>query len=77
MAGGLEGLLDPRPRAGRGGDNAAVVTCTSMPSSNFISAAVFDIHRTATVLLIDYCIPVHRIHVSPATTFTADEIYVC
>ena len=63
MEGSLEGLLDPRPRAGRGGDNAAVVTCTSMASSNFTSAAVFDILRTATVLLID-CIPVHKIYFS-------------
>ena len=72
MVGSVEGLLGPSPRAERGGDHAAVVTCTSMPnSSNFISAAVFDIYPAATVLLIDF-IPVHKIHVSPATTFTTE-----
>ena len=50
------------------------VTCTSMSSSNFVSAAVFDIYQTASVLLID-CILVHKIHVSPAPTFTADVCY--
>ena len=44
MGGSVEGLLDPSPRAGRGGDNAAVVTCTSMVCSN-VSAAVLDISR--------------------------------
>ena len=47
MGGSVEGLLDPSPRAGRGGDNAAVVTCTSMACSNFVSAAVLDISRKA------------------------------
>ena len=74
MGGSVEGLLDPRPRADRGDDNAAAVTCTSMSSSNFVSVVVFDIYQTATVLLID-CILVHKIHVSPATTFTADVCY--
>ena len=48
MGGSVEGLLDPIPRAGRGGDNAAVVICTSMASSNFVSAVVLDISRKAT-----------------------------
>ena len=39
MGGSVEGLLDSRPRAGRGGDSAAVIICISMASSNFISAA--------------------------------------
>ena len=43
----VEGLLDPSPRAGKGGDNAAVVPCTSVASSNFVSAAVLDISRKA------------------------------
>ena len=47
MGGSVEGLLDPNPRAVRGGDNDAVVTCTSMACSNFISAAVLDISRKA------------------------------
>ena len=47
MGGSVEGLLDPIPRAG---DHAAVLTCTSMASSNFVSAAVFDISRTATAV---------------------------
>ena len=78
MGGSVEGLLDSRPQAGRGGNNAAVVTCISMASCNFISAAVLDISRKVTsakekgftVSTID-CIPVHQIHVSPATTFNA------
>ena len=46
--------MDPCLGAGRGADNAAVVTCTSMASSNFITAAaVFDISRTATDCIID------------------------
>ena len=45
MGGSVEGLLDSRPRDGRGGDKAAVVTCFLMASSNFISAAVLDIPR--------------------------------
>ena len=47
MGGSVEGLLDPSPRAGRGGDNAAVVTYTPMGCSNFVSAAVLDISRKA------------------------------
>ena len=48
MGGSIEGLLDPSPRAG---DNAAVVTCTSMASSNFFSAAaVLVISRKATTV---------------------------
>ena len=47
MGGSVEGLLDPSPRAG---DHAAVVTCTSMASSNFGSAAVLDTSRTATAV---------------------------
>ena len=47
MGGSVEGLLDPSDRAG---DNAAVVTCTSMASSNFVSAAVLDISRKTTVV---------------------------
>ena len=47
MGGSVEGLLDPSSRAG---DNAAVVTCTSMASSNFFSAAVLDISRKATAV---------------------------
>ena len=52
MGGSVEGLLDSRPQAGRGGDNAAVATCNgiSMASSNFISAAVLDISRKATAV---------------------------
>ena len=51
MGGSVDGLLDPSPRAGRGGDNTAVVTCTSMVSSNFVSAAaVLDISRKATTV---------------------------
>ena len=50
MGGSVEGLLHPSPRAGRGGDNAAVVTCTSMASSNFVNAAVLDISRKAMVV---------------------------
>ena len=77
VVGSVEGLLDPRSLAGRGGDNAAVVTCTSMASSNnFISAAVIDIYRPATVLLIDCIISVHKINVSPGTTFTADMCWL-
>ena len=71
MGGSVEGLLDPSPRAG---DHVAVVTCTSMASSNFVSVVVFDMSQTATLLLID-CILVHKIHVSPAPTFTADVCY--
>ena len=75
MGGSIEGLLDYRPRADRGGDNAAVFTCCSIASSDFISAAVLDSHERCTVtavkervdilyyvLLID-CIRVHKIHV--------------
>ena len=47
MGGSVKGLLDPSPRAG---DHAAVVTCTSMASSNFVSTAVLDISRTATTV---------------------------
>ena len=48
MGGSVKGLLDPTgPRAG---DNAAVVTCTSMASSNFVSATVLDISRKATAI---------------------------
>ena len=47
MGGSVEGLLDPSPRAGRGGDNAAVVTCTSMACGSIVSAAVLDISRKA------------------------------
>ena len=50
MGGSVEGLLDPSPQAGRGGDNAAVVKCTSMASNNFVSAAVLDISRTVTAV---------------------------
>ena len=54
------------------------------PAVTYISAAVLDISRKATavkeradctVLLTD-CIPVHETHVSPATTFAADEMCV-
>ena len=48
MGGSVAGMLDFRPRAGRGGDNAAVVTCCSMASSNFSSAAMLDISRKVT-----------------------------
>ena len=79
MGEGVRGLLDSRPQAGRGGDKAAIATCISMASSNFNSAAVLDIsqkvtavkEKELTVLLINY-IPVHKIHVSSATTFTAN-----
>ena len=54
MGGSVEGLLDPSPRAG---DNAAVVTCTSMASSNFVSAAVRDISRKETDNCIDRGLP--------------------
>ena len=47
MGGSVEGLLDPSPRAGRGGDNASAVTYTSMACSNFVTAAVLDISRKA------------------------------
>ena len=50
MGGSADGLLDPSPRAGRGGDNTAVVTCTSMVSSNFVSTAVLDISRKVTAV---------------------------
>ena len=50
MGGSIKDLLDPSPRAG---DHAAVVTCTSMASSNFVSAAVLDISRTATAEKVD------------------------
>ena len=70
--------MDSRPRAGRDGDNAAVVTCISIASSNFIGATVLDISQKATavkervaVSLMD-CIAVHKIHVSPTKTFIAD-----
>ena len=72
MEGSIKGLLDSRPRAGRGGDNAAVVTYCLIASNNFISAAVLDFHERSR-LLID-CIPVHKIRVSPAITFTADDV---
>ena len=46
-----------------------------MGSSNFISAAVLDISRKATAVkeraefsLLVHCIPVHKIHVSPAAS---------
>ena len=48
MGGSVEGLLDSRLRAGRGGDNALIVKCISMGSTNFISADVLDISRKAT-----------------------------
>ena len=54
-------------------------TCISMgSSSNFIiSADVLDISRKATVVkeradFIDACIPLHKIHVSPAASLTAN-----
>ena len=50
MGGSVDGLLDPSLRAGRSGDNTAVVTCTSMVSSNFVSATVLDISRKATAV---------------------------
>ena len=50
MGGSVDGLMDPSPRAGRGGDNTAVVTCTSMVSSNFVRAALLDISRKATAI---------------------------
>ena len=50
MGGNVEGLLDSRPRAGRVGDKAAVVTCILMARSNFIGAAVLDISRKATAV---------------------------
>ena len=74
MGGSVKGLLDSCLRAARGGDNAAVVACVSMASSILISAAVLNISRKAQNCIIDTvdCIPVHKIHVSPATTFTTD-----
>ena len=79
MGGGVEGLLDSRLRAGRGDENAAVFTCFSIASSNFISDAVLDISRKATAVeervgCIDWFISVHEIHVFPATSFTADDV---
>ena len=59
----VEGLLDARLRAGRGGGNAAVVTCCSIASSNFISAAVLDKSRKAAVKESADCI-VDRLHSS-------------
>ena len=53
MGGSVEGLLAARPRAGRGDDNAAVVTCNSisMASSDFISATtVLHISRKETAV---------------------------
>ena len=50
MGGSVEGLLEPNLRAGRGGDNAAIVTCTRMVSSNFVSAAVLDMSRKTTAV---------------------------
>ena len=47
MGGSVEGLLDPSPRAG---DHAAIVICTSMANSNFVSAAVLDTSRTPTAV---------------------------
>ena len=79
MRGSVKGLLNSRPRAGRDGDNAVVVTCISIASrSNFIRAAMLDISQKATsvkekvvVSLMD-CIAVQKIHVCPAKTCTAD-----
>ena len=55
--------------------NSHTATCISLGNSNFISAAVLDISRKATAvketLLVD-CIPVHKVHVSPAASFTAN-----
>ena len=74
----VEGLLDSRPRAGRDSDNAAIATCISIYSSSFIGATVLDISQKATavkervaVSLMD-CIAVHKTHVFPAKTFTAN-----
>ena len=50
MGGSVEGLLDSSPQAGRSGDIDAIVTCTSMVNSNFVSVAVFDISRKATAV---------------------------
>ena len=41
---------------------------------NFISAAVLDVSRKSAVKEGADCIPVHNIHVSPATSFTADVL---
>ena len=82
MGGSVECLLDFRPRAGRGGDKAAVVTCCLIAAVTSSSALLCLIltkgdgcrgkKRLAVLLIID-CIYVHKIHdVSPATTFTAD-----
>ena len=78
--GSVESLLDSRPRAGRGNDNATDVTCCSIASSNFISVAELDFHERRrllrkgfTELLVEF-IPIHKTHVSPATTFTADDV---
>ena len=56
-----------------------VFTCCSIASSNFISAPCLMSHerrleRKGLTVLIG-CIPVHKTHGSPATSFTAD-IYV-
>ena len=78
VRGSVERLMDSRPRVGRDGENAAVVTCISIASSNFIRATVLDISQKATsvkervaVSLMD-CIAVHKTHVSPAKAFAAD-----
>ena len=60
MGGSVEGLLDSCPRAGRGGDNAAVVTCNSMASSNFISAAVLDISMASSNFISAACLISHE-----------------
>ena len=52
MEGSVEGLLFARPRADRGGENADVVTCCSIASSNFISAAVLDSNERLLMLLL-------------------------
>ena len=45
MGGSVKSLLYSRPRAGKGVDSAAVDTCCSIASSNFISTAVLDSHK--------------------------------
>ena len=62
MGGSVESLLYSRPRAGRGGDNAAVVTCISMASSNFISAVVLDISQKATSVKERVDCIIYRLH---------------
>ena len=65
MGGSVEGLLDSRPRASRGGDDAAVVTCIAMASSNFIGAAVLDnIRKVTTVKERAGCMYVWSSHIA-------------